>query len=44
MTNLENVYKLNRYFNVNSNQNILKCKKYCTISDCEKIVLLIIKI
>ena len=33
MTDLENVYKLNRYF---SNQNILKYKKYCIISDCEK--------
>ena len=37
MDNLENVYKLNRYFYMDSNQNILKYKKYCIISDCEKI-------
>ena len=36
MTDLENVYKLNRYFYMDSNQNILKYKKYCIISDCEK--------
>ena len=36
MTDLENVYKLNRYFYMNSNQNILKYKKYCIISNCEK--------
>ena len=36
MTDLENVYKLNRYFYTDSNQNILKYKKYCIISDCEK--------
>ena len=36
MTDLENVYKLNRYFYMDSNQNILKYKKYCIISNCEK--------
>ena len=36
MSDLENVYKLNRYFYMDSNQNILKYKKYCVISDCEK--------
>ena len=36
MTDLENIYKLNRYFYMDSNQNILKYKKYCIISDCEK--------
>ena len=44
MSDLENVHKLNRYFYMDSNQNILKDKKYCIISDCEKIVLLITKI
>ena len=29
MSDLENVYKLNRYFYMDSNQNILKYKKYC---------------
>ena len=36
MSDLENVYELNRYFYIDSNQNILKYKKYCIISDCEK--------
>ena len=36
MSDLENVYRLNRYFYMDSNQNILKYKKYCIISDCEK--------
>ena len=36
MSDLENCYKLNRYFYMDSNQNILKYKKYCIISDCEK--------
>ena len=36
MSDLENVYKLNRYFYMDSNQNILNYKKYCVISDCEK--------
>ena len=44
MSDLENVYKLNRYFYMDSNQNILKYKKYCIISDFEKMLLLIIKI
>ena len=44
MADLENMYKLNRYFYMDSKQNILKYKKYCIISDCEKILLLIIKI
>ena len=37
MTELQNVYKLNTYFYMDSNQNILKYEKYCIISDCEKI-------
>ena len=36
MSDLENVYTLNRYFYMDSNQNILKYKRYCIISDCEK--------
>ena len=44
MGDLENVYKLNKYFYMDSNQNILKYKKYCIISNCEKMLLLIIKI
>ena len=36
MTDLENVYQLNRYFYTDSNQNILKYIKYCIISDCAK--------
>ena len=44
MGDLENMYKLNRYFYMDSNQSIFKYKKYCIISDCEKILLLIIKI
>ena len=36
MSDLEKGYKLNRYFYMDSNQNILKYKKYCIISDCEK--------
>ena len=39
MSDLENIYKLNRYFYMDSKQNILKyCMKYY-----EKILLLIIK-
>ena len=34
----------NRYFYMDSNQNIFEYKKYCIISNCEKILLLIIKI
>ena len=44
MSNLRNIYKLNRYFYMDSNQNILKYEKYCIIYDCEKMLLLIIKI
>ena len=36
MSELENGYKLNRYFYMDSNQNILKYKKYCIKSDWEK--------
>ena len=36
MSDLENIYKLNRCFYMDSNQNILKYKKYCIISDCER--------
>ena len=44
MSDLENVYKLNKCFYMDSNQNILKYKKYCIIPDSEKMLLLIIKI
>ena len=43
MGELENIYKLNRHFYIDSKQNILKYKKYCIISDCKKILRLIIK-
>ena len=36
MTDLENVYKINKYFYMDANQKILKYKRYCIISDCEK--------
>ena len=36
MDDLENIYKLNRYFYMDSNQKIIKYKRYCVISDCEK--------
>ena len=36
MSDLENGYKINRYFYMDANQKILKYKKYCIISDCEK--------
>ena len=36
MNDLENIYKLNKYFYMDSNQKILKYKKYCIISYCEK--------
>ena len=36
MSDSENFYKLNRCFYMDSNQNILKYKKYYIISDCEK--------
>ena len=37
MSDLENGYKINRYFYMDDNQKILKYKRYCIISDCEKI-------
>ena len=36
MSDLKNVYKINKYFYMDSNQKILKYKRYCIISDCEK--------
>ena len=36
MTDLDKVYKLNKQFYMDSNQDILKYKKYCIIADCEK--------
>ena len=36
MSDLENGYKINRFFYMDSNQNILQYKKYCIISDCQK--------
>ena len=36
MSDLENVYNINRYFYMDANQKILKYKRYCIISDCEK--------
>ena len=36
MSELENVYKINKYFYMDANQKILKYKRYCIISDCEK--------
>ena len=36
MDDLENVYKINKYFYMDANQKILKYKRYCIISDCEK--------
>ena len=36
MSDLGNIYKLNRYFYMDSNQKIIKYKKYCIISECEK--------
>ena len=36
MSDLENVYKINRYFYMDANQKILKYKRYCIISNCEK--------
>ena len=44
MSDLENVYKSNRYFYMDSKQNILKYEKYCSISNCEKMLHLIINI
>ena len=38
MVDLENsdIYKLNKHFYMDNNQNIFKYKKYCIISSCEK--------
>ena len=36
MSDLENGYQINRYFYMDSNQKIVKYKKYCIISNCEK--------
>ena len=36
MTDFENGYKINRFFYMDSNQNLLKYKRYCIISDCQK--------
>ena len=36
MSDLENGYKINKYFYMDSNQKILKYRRYCIISDCEK--------
>ena len=36
MSDLENGYKINKYFYMDANQKILKYKRYCIISDCEK--------
>ena len=44
MDELEIFYKLNKYFYMDSNQNILKYKKYCIITVCEKMLLLVIRI
>ena len=44
MTDLENVYKLNRYFYMDSNQNILKYKNIVLYLIARKMFLLIIKI
>ena len=35
MTELENIYKLNKHFYMDSKQNILKYKKHCMIY-CKK--------
>ena len=43
MGDLENVYKINKYFYMDDNQKILKYKRYCIIADCEKALHSIIK-
>ena len=43
MNELENFYKLNKYFYMDKDQNINMCKKYCIIANCEKIPRLIMK-
>ena len=44
MSDLGNGYKINKYFYMDANKKMLKYKRYCIISDCEKTLLLIIKI
>ena len=44
MTDLENFYKLNRYFYMDFNQNILKYKSIVLYLNVKKMLLLIIKI
>ena len=36
MSDLENGFKINRYFYRDANHKILKYERYCIISDCEK--------
>ena len=36
MDELDSIYKLNKYFYINSDKKIIKYKKYCIISDCKK--------
>ena len=36
MSDLENIYKINKYFYMDSNQKIFKYKKCCVVYDCEK--------
>ena len=44
MSDSENIYKLNRYFYMDSNQNILKYKNIVLYLIVKKMLLLIIKI
>ena len=44
MSDLENVYKLNRYFYMDSNQNILNIKNIVLYPIVKKMLLLITKI
>ena len=36
MSDLDSIYKLNKYFYINSDKKIIKYKKYCIISDCRR--------
>ena len=36
MNELENIYKMNKYFYIDKDQNIFMYKKYCIIANCEK--------
>ena len=38
MVDLE-IYKLNKYFCMDNNQNIFKNKKYCIVSNCKKFII-----